>query len=206
MIGGGRTAIRKLPALLAAGAKVVLIDPAPLADLPQHPRLSHHRRNHRSTDLSAARLVFAATDNAHANARVAEDAASHGILCCRVDSAAESDFITPARLLRPPLSFTVSTGGESPAMASVLRDLLIPMIPAVWQQATELVATIRRKILTEQHQIPYNQQVLLLLIEQGLLECLQQSDAAGTDWLLLKHFGAGFSLKNLQFHLPEGTS
>lgn len=91
-------------------------------------------------------------------------------------------------------------------MASVLRDLLAEKIPPVWQTATELVAAIRRKVLTEQHQVPYNQQVLLLLIEQGLFEYLEQSDEAGTDQLLLKHFGAGFSLKDLLFSLPEGTS
>lgn len=91
-------------------------------------------------------------------------------------------------------------------MASVLRDLLAERIPPTWQTATELAAVIRRKVLTEQQQIPYNQQVLLLLIEQGLLEYLEQSDTAGIDRLFLKHFGAGFSLKNLQFSLPEGTS
>ena len=87
-------------------------------------------------------------------------------------------------------------------MASVLRDRLAQLIPPGWQTATELAAAIRRKVLTEQQQIPYNQQVLLLLIEQGLLEYLEQSDKAGVDQLLLKHFGAGFSLKNLQFSLP----
>ncbi len=91
-------------------------------------------------------------------------------------------------------------------MASVLRDLLAEIIPTTWQTATDLAAAIRRKVLTEQQQIPYNQQVLLLLIKQGLLEYLEQSDKAGIDRLLFKHFGAGFSLKNLQFSLPEGTS
>ena len=206
IIGGGRTAMRKLPALLAAGANIDLIDPAPLSELPSHSQLTHHRRGYQLTDLSAAHLIFAATDNPQVNSRVADDAANLGILCCRVDRSENSDFSIPARLLRPPLSFSVSTGGESPAMAAVLRDLLGEMIPPVWQTATELAAAIRRKVLTGQQQIPYNHQVLLLLVEQGLLECLKQADTVGTDRLLLKHFGAGISLKNLQFTLPEGTS
>ena len=206
IIGAGRIAKRKIPNLLAAGAKINIIDPALLPDIPLHPQLTHYKRDYRPTDLSSARLIFAATNDSLVNTRITEDAATIGILCCRVDSAENSDFITPARLLRPPLSFSISTGGESPAMASVLRDLLAEIIPTTWQTATELAAAIRRKVLTEQQQIPYNQQVLLLLIKQGLLEYLEQSDKAGIDRLLLKHFGAGFSLKNLQFSLPEGTS
>jgi len=205
IIGGGRTAMRKLPNLLAAGARVDLIDPAPLTEIPPHPQLRHHRRGYQPADLSTARLVFAATNNPQLNAQIAKDATALGTLCCRIDSAENSDFITPARLNRPPLTFSVSTGGESPAMASALRDLLAKMIPGVWQTATELSAAIRRKVLTEQPQIPYNQQVLLLLIEQGLLESLERADEAGTDRLLLKHFGADFTLKNLRFTLPEGT-
>lgn len=205
IIGGGRIAARKLPALIAAGATITLVDPAPLADIPQHPQLTHHRRCYRPADLDSARLVFAATNAPRVNAQISQDAAKRGILCCRVDSAEDSDFITPARLTRPPLAFSVSTGGESPAMASTLRDLLGGLIPPSWQMATELAAVIRRKVLTEQHQIPYNQQVFLHLIEQGLLECLEQADGAGVDRLLHKHFGTGFLLNDLHFSLPEGT-
>ncbi len=202
IIGGGRTAMRKISGLLAAGAQINLIDPAPLPDMPQNPRLTHHRRVYRPTDLDSARLVFATTNDSLVNAQIAEDATSRKILCCRVDSAEGSDFITPARLLRPPLSFSVSTGGESPAMAVVLRDLLADMVPPSWQTATELAAVIRRKVLTERPPIPYNQLVLRHLVEQGLLDCLEQSDRAGVDRLLLNNFGAGFTLQSLQFSLP----
>jgi precorrin-2 dehydrogenase/sirohydrochlorin ferrochelatase len=197
--------MRKLPGLLATGARIDLIDPAPLSELPQHPQLTHHRRNYRPTDLGSARLIFAATNDPQVNTLVAANAAERGIPCCRIDSAEDSDFITPARLLRPPLSFSISTGGESPAMASVLRDQLGAMLPPSWQAATGLVAAIRRKVLTERPQIPYNQRVLLQLIEQGLFALIEQTDTAGIDQLLLKHFGAGFTLNDLQFSLSEGT-
>jgi precorrin-2 dehydrogenase/sirohydrochlorin ferrochelatase len=205
IVGAGRIAMRKIPDLIASGARINLIDPAPLTELPATLQLKHHKRPYRITDLNSARLVFAATNEPPINSRVAKDARTLGILCCRVDSSADSDFMSPARLQRPPLSFSISTGGESPAMAAVLRDLLAEKIPAVWQTATELAAAIRRKVLTDPLQIPYNQQVLLHLIEQGLFECLEQSDVAGIDRLLLEHFGENFSLKNLQFSLPEGT-
>lgn len=202
VIGGGRVARRKLTGLLAAGAIISLIDPAPLVDLPQSPQLTHQRHSYRPEDLFAARLVFTATGDPQTNARIAADAAEQGILCCRIDSAQDSDFATPAHLLRSPLSFTVSSGGTNPAMSATLRDLLGKMIPGSWQTAAELTTAIRRKVLTEEQQIPYNQQVLLQLVEQGLFEFIEHSDTAAIDRLLLKHFGTGFSLKDLRFSLP----
>jgi len=205
MIGGGRVGRRKLPDLLNAGAIVKLIDPFVHPDLPQHPRLSHYKRVYQSQDLTASRLVFATTNDAVTNARIASDAANAGIFCCRADNAADSDFISPARLHRPPLTFSISSGGESPALVPALAQLLDRMIPESWQTVAKLASSIRRKVLTEQHQVPYNQQVLLNLIDQGLIGLIEQSDRAGIDRLLLKHFGAGFSLQDLQFQFSEGT-
>ena len=205
IVGAGPVAMRKIPDLLAAGARVQLIDPRPLPDILQSSQLTHLQRKYQVTDFHAAHLVFAATNCAETNFEIAQEAAKLKILCCRVDSSEGSDFMTPARILRPPITVSVSTGGGSPAMAAILRDMLNEKIPPVWQTATELASAIRRKLLTEQLQIPYNQQVLLLLIEEGLLACLEQSDHAATDRLLHKHFGAEFSLNTLSFSLPEGT-
>lgn len=206
VVGGGPVAIRKLPDLLAAGALISLIDPKPLPSLPRDPNLIHLQRRYQRADLEGKRLAFAITDDPSINQRIAEDAENLGVLCCRADSAADSDFLSPARLLRPPLTFSVSTGGESPAMASVLRDQLARIVPSSWQTATELAAAIRRKVLTEQPQVTYNQQVLLLLLDQNLLELIETADNVSIDRLLQKHFGAGFSLKTLQNSIPEGTT
>ncbi len=203
IIGGGSVARRKLPGLLATGARIRIIDPAPASELPQHPQLTHLKREYQLQDLTSARLIFAATDNPQINQQVAREAATLGILCCRVDNAEDSDFTTPACLLRPPLTISVSSSGTSPAMAAALRDKLDEMIPASWQTATRLVAAIRQKVLTESRQIPYNQQVLLQLIDQGLLALIERSDVKALDLLLCKHFGAGFALKDLSFSLPE---
>ena len=205
MIGGGKVGARKLPDLLEAGARVKLIDPASLPQLPQHPCLAHVKHSYLSRDLTGARLVFALTDDPVVNERIAADAEAAGIFCCRADSAAASDFISPARLRRPPLTFSVSSGGECPALVAILSRHLGDLIPTSWQTATHLAGLIRRKVLTERLQIPYNQQVLLKLIDQGLIRLIEQSDSAALDRLLLKHFGAGFSLQDLQFQIPEGT-
>lgn len=205
IVGGGRTARRKLPALLEAGARVKVIDPAPLPELSPHPRLEHCPRRYRSVDLESASLVFAASNDPRVNAQVAADAAQRGTFCCRTDSATDSDFSVPASLRQPPLCIAVSSSGQSPAMAAVLRDRLAAMIPASWSTATTLAAAIRRKVLTGPRRIPYNQQVLLNLLDKGLLDLLERSDSDGVNRLLVEQFGADFSLHDLQFSLPEGT-
>jgi siroheme synthase-like protein len=206
MIGGGKVGMRKLPDLLAAGARVNLVDPAPLPQLPQHPRLTHFKHSYHLPDLSGARLVFALTADPLVNAGIAADAAAAGVFCCRADNGAESDFISPARLSRPPLSLSISSGGESPALAAIFCRYLNDLVPGSWQTAAHLAGLVRRKVLTDRLPIPYNQQVLLKLMDEGLLAHIERADHAALDQLLLKHFGAGFSLKDLHFQTSEGTS
>lgn len=206
IVGGGQVARRKLPDLLACGARVLLIDPNPAPGLSEHPSLTLQQRAYHATDLDGAWLVFAATNDTSLNAQIARDAKARGIFCNRVDNAHDSRFTSPARLQRPPLGISVSTSGCSPALASILRDRLADMIPGSWQLATRLLGAVRQKLLTEQVQVPYNQQVLLQIIEAGLLERLAAHDTAGVDRLLEQFFGAGFSLEDLQFSFPEGTS
>jgi len=206
IVGAGQVTRRKLPDLFASGARVLLIDPAPAPGLPQNSALRLQQRAYCETDLEGAWLVFAATADSQTNSRVASDAEARHIPCCRVDSAVASSFISPARLQRAPLSFSVSSRGGNPALAAVFRDRLNDLIPQEWQTAALLLGKIRQKLLTEKLQATYNQQVLLQLLDAGLLEQIARRNRGGIDQLLEKYFGAGFSLESLQFSFPEGTS
>ena len=87
VVGGGRVALRRAQALLAAGALVRVIaprvDPA-LTSL----ELTVSRREYRDGDLAGAWLAHAATDDPAVNARVAADAQRLRIWCVRADDAA----------------------------------------------------------------------------------------------------------------------
>jgi uroporphyrin-III C-methyltransferase/precorrin-2 dehydrogenase/sirohydrochlorin ferrochelatase len=95
VVGGGRVAQRRVPALLAAGADVVLIarevTPA-LEDLP----IERHQRPYRSGDCDGAWLVQACTDDPKTNALVAAEAEARHIWCVRADDAEASAAWTPA--------------------------------------------------------------------------------------------------------------
>lgn len=95
VVGGGRVAQRRVPALLAAGADVVLIAPEvtpALEDLPIERRLRPYERG----DCEGAWLVQACTDDPKTNAMVAAEAAARHIWCVRADDAEASAAWTPA--------------------------------------------------------------------------------------------------------------
>jgi uroporphyrin-III C-methyltransferase/precorrin-2 dehydrogenase/sirohydrochlorin ferrochelatase len=119
VVGGGRVALRRARALLAAGALVRVIaprvDPA-LAGL----ELTVSRREYRDGDLAGAWLAHAATDDPAVNARVAADAQRLRIWCVRADDAAASAAWTPAVATHGEITVAVTAGGD-PGRAKRLR-------------------------------------------------------------------------------------
>lgn len=205
-VGGGQIAQRKLADLFVCGAQVNVVDPAPVPALPRHPQLTWINRAYQSSDLDGAGLVFAATCDAHLNAQVAADCARRGILCCRVDAGLLSAFITPARLYRAPLHLSISSSGQCPAIATLLRDQLAAQLSPAWQTLARLAAVIRQKVLTEKLNISYNRQVFLRMLDAEVLKHIEQADTAALNHLLFENFGSGFSLSELDFSFPEGSS
>jgi siroheme synthase-like protein len=118
--GAGAVALRKTRGLLEAGAAVTVVAPEARAEFDALPvRLL--RRRFRASDVRAAALVFAATNDRGVNRRVAQAARRRGIPVNVADSAAECGFLVPARIRRGDVQIAVSTGGRSPRLAAALR-------------------------------------------------------------------------------------
>src|ERR1700691_1657486 len=97
--GGGTVAARRVPALLDAGAEVLVISPelsSALHDLANSGRIAWEAREYASGDCTGAWLVCASTDDPAVNAAVAAEADAAGIWCVRADDAAASRAWTPA--------------------------------------------------------------------------------------------------------------
>jgi siroheme synthase-like protein len=125
--GAGKVALRKTRGLLEAGASVSVVAPRWEPEFEKLPvRLL--RRKFRVADLDGVVLVFAATDDRRVNRRIGVAAARKGILANIADSAAECDFLVPARINRGAIQIAISTGGENPRLSGELRrrlDLLL---------------------------------------------------------------------------------
>ncbi len=89
---------------------------------------------------------MAATDDGAVNATVAEEARRRGVWLNAADDPACCDFILPAVLRRGPLTVAVSSGGESPALARVVRDWLDAELPDSLGEIAQAAASVRREL------------------------------------------------------------
>ncbi|NEA21220.1 NAD(P)-dependent oxidoreductase, partial [Actinomadura bangladeshensis] len=99
VVGGGRVAQRRVPALLDAGADVVLVSPAvtaTLEGLADHGRITWHQRPYKRGDCRGAWLVQAVTDDPGVNGDVVAEADAARIWAVRADDAEASPAWTPA--------------------------------------------------------------------------------------------------------------
>ena len=127
VIGGGRVAQRRVPALLAAGAEVVLVSPEvtpALEDLAAREELTWERRPYRDGDCDGAWLVEACTDDGKVNVAVAAEAEERRIWCVRADDAQASAAWTPAGGRVGETTVGVLAGGD-PRRAAGVRDAVV---------------------------------------------------------------------------------
>jgi len=99
VVGGGAVATRRIPALLDAGADVVLVSPsvtASLEDLAAAGRIRWEPRGYANGDCAGAWLVCACTDDPDVNTAVAAAAERQRTWYVRADDAQASAAWTPA--------------------------------------------------------------------------------------------------------------
>ena|SRR5690349_6449674 len=123
VVGAGKVALRKTRGLLEAGARVTVVALDALPDFDDLP-VRMVRRAFRATDLAGFVLVFAATDDRLVNHRIGVAAKGRGVFANIADSAAECDFVVPARVERDGVQIAVSTGGTNPRLSAELRRKL----------------------------------------------------------------------------------
>jgi precorrin-2 dehydrogenase / sirohydrochlorin ferrochelatase len=200
IVGGGTVAARKCLALLAAGARVTVIAPKlarPLSELAENGGLTHLARKYCEGDLAGASLVFAATDRRTINRAVANEAKINGIPADIVDAPEMGDFTSPALITRGEMLITVSTGGNSPALARRVRLELEKRYGPEYADFIKILGKVREKLLTEKAKNPYNNKILNQLADEDLPLLLKKRSVTEIDNLLRKLCGPGFSLAEL---------
>lgn len=143
VVGGGTVGMPKARRMVAAGAKVTLIDPKPTRDLPGATVLA---REAREADLEGMRLAIFATDDAELNRRLYRAARERGILAAATDDLAHADFYMPAVLKRGELEIAVSSGATCPSYSVWVRDRLDELIDDAYGSALAWFASFRGRI------------------------------------------------------------
>ncbi|HKT01682.1 MAG TPA: uroporphyrinogen-III C-methyltransferase [Rugosimonospora sp.] len=124
VVGGGTVATRRVPALLAAGARVVLVAPEvtpALRALADEGRLHWEPRRFLPSDVDGAWLVQAAVDDPLAAASVSAAAAERRVFCVRADDRTAATAWTPAVARHGTVTVAVLAGGD-PRRAVAVRD------------------------------------------------------------------------------------
>jgi siroheme synthase-like protein len=135
LIGAGAVAVRKAQALLAAGARLVVVaervDDAMRA-MCQQGAAELIESRYSKDYLAQAVIAIAATNDRELNKQIYRDCQALEVLCNVVDEPGLCDFFVPAVVKRGDLQIAVGTEGDCPAYAGHIRNKL-------------------EKIFTEQH-------------------------------------------------------
>ncbi|MFG2817238.1 uroporphyrinogen-III C-methyltransferase [Streptomyces sp. NPDC004673] len=131
VLGGGQVAQRRLPALIAAGADILLVSPEAtpsveaMADAGE---ITWLRRPYAEGDLSGAWYALIATSDPVANARASAEGEDHRVWCVRSDDADQATAWTPATGTSEGVTvavLTTSASGRDPRHTAAIRDAVV---------------------------------------------------------------------------------
>ncbi|WP_060482944.1 siroheme synthase CysG [Pseudomonas sp. NBRC 111119] len=149
VVGGGEIALRKARLLAEAGAALRVVAPdvdGQLAAMAREGGGEVRVRGYQAADLAECRLVIAATDDPGLNAQVSADAQALSLPVNVVDAPALCTVIFPAIVDRSPLVIAVSSGGDAPVLARLIRAKLEAWIPAAYGELAGLAARFRNRV------------------------------------------------------------
>ena len=147
VIGGGEVALRKARLLSDAGAVLRVVAPDIRSELRALAGPGGiFLRGYASSDLQGIALVIAATDDVPLNAQISADAQALGIPVNVVDAPALCSVIFPAIVDRSPLIVAVSSGGDAPVLARLIRAKIETWIPATYGQLANLGKRFRERV------------------------------------------------------------
>ena len=147
VVGGGEVALRKARLLAEAGACLRVVAPDVRRELQAMAgEQGVFLRGYQSDDLQGVALVIAATDDEPLNARISAEAQALGIPVNVVDAPALCSVIFPAIVDRSPLIVAVSSGGDAPVLARLIRAKIETWIPATYGQLANLGKRFRERV------------------------------------------------------------
>jgi precorrin-2 dehydrogenase/sirohydrochlorin ferrochelatase len=146
VVGAGTVARRKAETVTAAGGWVTVIDPRPLASL--FPYTVYRQEAFTPAHLDGMRLAFACA-TPEVNTTVVAAAKASGVWVCSASDPAAGDFVLPSVARQGDLTFAVSTGGASPALAKRIAAGLLEQFDGAYAEWVRVLDEVRRAVLAE---------------------------------------------------------
>jgi uroporphyrin-III C-methyltransferase/precorrin-2 dehydrogenase/sirohydrochlorin ferrochelatase len=175
VVGGGPVAAGKLRALLDAEAAVTVVAPQ-VAEVIAAAPVQVLRREFRPEDLDGTWYVVAAAPP-DVNRAVSAAAHARGIFVNAVDDVENASAYAGAVLNRAGVTIALSTDGEAPALAGLLREALEAVLPEDVDAWMTCARETRRRWLAEG--VPMAERRPLLL--EALQQLYANRTAAGVE-------------------------
>lgn len=144
LVGGGKRACRRLALLDEAGAAALEVY-APEADgeLAEAAGARLRRRWPAPAEIAGAQLVFVADAPEPVGSAISRVAKAAGVLINVEDDRDNSLFHSAAVIRRGDLTIAVTTGGRSPGLAALMRQMLDRRIGPEWERRLGEIAALR---------------------------------------------------------------
>jgi len=200
VVGGGGVGTRKADTLLSCGGRVTVVSleiTDELRRLSAGGAITLWERAYAVSDLEGIYLVIGATDDEDLNRRISADAAALNILCNIADRPEKCNFILPAIVQRGDLVLTVSTSGQSPALAKKLRHELERQFGEEYAVLLQLMGAIRRRLLAEAHAPEAHKPIFEKIVHSDILMWIRDSRMQEVNRLLAEILGEGWSAEDL---------
>jgi precorrin-2 dehydrogenase/sirohydrochlorin ferrochelatase len=154
IVGGGDVASGRLESVLVAEALVTLISPRrglhpkTLNLLEQNPdRILYHDRDFSPIqDLEGVHMVLTAIDDTNASRYISNLARERRIPVNVADIPALCDFYFGSQIQRGNLQILISTNGQSPKLANIIKKQIEAHLPESVAKAIENVGVLRAKL------------------------------------------------------------
>jgi precorrin-2 dehydrogenase/sirohydrochlorin ferrochelatase len=147
VVGRDAQALKRLRHLEADGvARARIFSDAPSPALRTYAGRRIVRRLPTAADLAGSRVVFVGDLPPEDSADVATLAYAAGALVNVEDQRGWCDFHSPAVIRRGDLLLSVSTGGQSPALARRIRLFLEALFTASWAERVVELGRLRRRL------------------------------------------------------------
>jgi uroporphyrin-III C-methyltransferase/precorrin-2 dehydrogenase/sirohydrochlorin ferrochelatase len=159
LVGAGPVAAGKLQGLLDAGAVVRVVAPAVAPAIAAAP-VEIARRPFEPPDLDGVSYVVAAAPP-EVNRAVATEAHARGLFVNAVDDIASASAYAGAVVRKAGVTIAISTDGEAPALAGLVREALDALLPEDLEEWMTCAREARRQWL--EAQVPMAERRPLLL-------------------------------------------
>jgi precorrin-2 dehydrogenase/sirohydrochlorin ferrochelatase len=152
LVGGGNVGLEKLTAILrsspATAVTIVSVTflPELRAVVASHPRIQLIERGWLETDLDAADIVFAATDDPALHRRIKAAARARRLLVNVADTPDLCDFYLSSVVQKGQLKVAISTNGKSPTVAKRVRAVLEETLPDELDEVLQQMTVIRGRL------------------------------------------------------------